>query len=87
MRRFTQDATRLAFARQRVVTGRDSIGGRRDEADLLQAVAADRALLLASGPQAPASTAPQHYPQPADPTQPFDQYGAPRQSQQGPPVI
>jgi RsiW-degrading membrane proteinase PrsW (M82 family) len=75
MRRFTQDATRLAFARQRVVTGRDGIGGRRDEAELLQAVASDRSALLAVGPQAQAQystgTEPQH-----------EQHG-----RQGPPVI
>ncbi|SMG36718.1 PrsW family intramembrane metalloprotease [Agreia pratensis] len=82
MRRFTLDATRLAFARQRVVTGRDGIGGQRDEADLLRAVAADRASLLASVPQGPAFTAPQQYPQ-----QPSGQYDSPSQPQQGPPVI
>ena len=84
MRRFTLDATRLAFARQRVVTGRDGIGGQRDEAELLQAVAADRASLLASGPQAPAQAATPQYQQQQ---QPSDQYGAPQPPQQGPPVI
>jgi RsiW-degrading membrane proteinase PrsW (M82 family) len=57
MRTFTLDATRLAFARQRVVTGRDHIGGQRDEAELLLAVASDRQRLLAIGPQAPAQFA------------------------------
>ncbi|CAD5999893.1 PrsW family intramembrane metalloprotease [Agreia sp. COWG] len=46
MREFTRDATRLAFARQRVVTGRDQIGGQRDEAQLLRAVAGARGRLL-----------------------------------------
>jgi RsiW-degrading membrane proteinase PrsW (M82 family) len=47
MRRFTYDSTRLAFARQRVLTGRDSIGGQRDEASLLIAVTEERNRLLA----------------------------------------
>ncbi|MDN4638999.1 PrsW family intramembrane metalloprotease [Agreia sp. PsM10] len=86
MRRFTQDATRLAFARQRVVTGRDGIGGRRDEADLLQAVAADRAVLLSTGPQAAVLPPQEQYPQSpgqySPPAAPPQQHG-----QQGPPVI
>jgi hypothetical protein len=82
MRRFTQDATRLAFARQRVVTGRDGIGGRRDEADLLQAVAADRAVLLSVGPQAPAQGS---YTPPA--AGPYSSPSPQQPPQQGPPVI
>ena len=84
MRRFTQDATRLAFARQRVVTGRDGIGGQRDEADLLQAVTADRASLLASGPSPSALAQQQPYQQQQ---QPSEQYGGPHEPRQGPPVI
>jgi RsiW-degrading membrane proteinase PrsW (M82 family) len=87
MRRFTQDATRLAFARQRVVTGRDGIGGRRDEAELLRAVASNRSALLAVGPQAQPSALQGQYPQTGN-----AQYSAgadPQQQQgrQGPPVI
>jgi hypothetical protein len=48
MRRFTYDSTRLAFARQRVLTGRDSIGGQRDEATLLIAITEERHRLLAA---------------------------------------
>jgi hypothetical protein len=82
MRRFTQDATHLAFARQRVITGRDGIGGRRDEAQLLQAVTADRGMLLSVGAQAPA-------PQQPHGQQPYGQqtYGQQPHGQQGPPVI
>jgi RsiW-degrading membrane proteinase PrsW (M82 family) len=45
MARFTRDATRLAFARQRIVTGRSHIGPPLDESALLAAISADRAAL------------------------------------------
>jgi RsiW-degrading membrane proteinase PrsW (M82 family) len=45
MKSFTRTATRLAFARQRILTGRSGIGAQRDEADLLTALLADRAAL------------------------------------------
>jgi RsiW-degrading membrane proteinase PrsW (M82 family) len=47
---FTRDATRLAFARQRVVSSRDRIGAQRAEADLLDALRHDRAALAAMPP-------------------------------------
>ncbi|MBC7723548.1 MAG: PrsW family intramembrane metalloprotease [Burkholderiaceae bacterium] len=40
--RFTTNAARLAFARQRTVTGRARIGAQRDEAALLGLIAVDR---------------------------------------------
>ncbi|RFA20624.1 PrsW family intramembrane metalloprotease [Subtercola boreus] len=46
MRAFIRDATALAFTRQRLITGRDHIGIQRQEAELLAAVASDRAALL-----------------------------------------
>ena len=48
MRRYTHDATRLAFTRQRLVTGRASIGAEADEAALLTAIVASRATLSAA---------------------------------------
>jgi hypothetical protein len=45
MRRYTQAATRLAFARQRVITGRSRIGAQADEAVLLESILASRRLL------------------------------------------
>ncbi|MEJ3403338.1 PrsW family intramembrane metalloprotease [Rathayibacter sp. YIM 133350] len=47
MQRFTRDATKLAFARQRVVLGRADIGQQDDERELLNAIVADRHALLA----------------------------------------
>jgi RsiW-degrading membrane proteinase PrsW (M82 family) len=49
MRRFVSDATRLAFTRQRLVKGKrgHDEGARRDEADLLAALAASRSALQA----------------------------------------
>lgn len=44
---FVSDATRLAFARQRVISSRDRIGAQRDEADLLAAITADRRAIAA----------------------------------------
>ena len=46
MKRFTADATRLAFDRQRVVVGRGHLGPSTDEAALLAAVTANRAAML-----------------------------------------
>ncbi|MDO9398887.1 MAG: PrsW family intramembrane metalloprotease [Herbiconiux sp.] len=48
MKSFTRDATRLAFVRQRMLTGRSAIGPQRDESVLLQALLADRAALAAA---------------------------------------
>jgi len=48
MRAYTRDATRLAFTRQRIVTGRASIGAQADEAALLTAIVASRAALNAA---------------------------------------
>jgi RsiW-degrading membrane proteinase PrsW (M82 family) len=42
MRAFIRDATRLGYARQRLLGGRDSIGAQADEAELLARVAASR---------------------------------------------
>ncbi|MBD8610822.1 PrsW family intramembrane metalloprotease [Frigoribacterium sp. CFBP 13729] len=71
MRRFVSDATRLAFTRQRLVKGKrgHDEGARRDEADLLAALAASRSALQAppaafvGWPQQPALAWP-HQPQP-----------------------
>ncbi len=49
-RRFLQDATHLAFTRQRLISGKDRIGARRYEADLLAAVVADRDALAGLPP-------------------------------------
>ena len=56
MRKYTRDATRLAFTRQRLVTGRARVGAEADEAALLASIVATRAQLHA----APAAVAPQH---------------------------
>ena len=51
MKVYIQDATRLAFARQRIITGRDQIGAIADEAVLLGAIVEARhALTRSSGP-------------------------------------
>ncbi|MFM2353357.1 MAG: hypothetical protein RLZZ608_763 [Actinomycetota bacterium] len=42
MKAFIRDATSLAYARHRIVTDRDAIGARADEAELLHRVAASR---------------------------------------------
>ncbi len=42
MRAFIRDATNLAYARQRILGDRDSIGSQADEAALLQRVSASR---------------------------------------------
>jgi protease PrsW len=46
MRGYIRDATRLAFARQRVVVGRDRIGAQADEAELLARITRARRTLL-----------------------------------------
>ncbi|MDM4762603.1 PrsW family intramembrane metalloprotease [Galbitalea sp. SE-J8] len=45
MRRYTRDATRLAFTRQRIVTGRDAVGAEVDEQALLASIVSERAVL------------------------------------------
>jgi len=50
MRAYTRDATRLAFTRQRIVTGRASIGAEADEAALLASIVASRAALNGARP-------------------------------------
>jgi len=46
MKRYIKDATRLAFARQRIITGRDRIGAQADEAELLTRMVTSRAALV-----------------------------------------
>lgn len=46
MQRYIRDATRLAFARQRIVIGRDRIGAQADEAELLGSITQARRVLL-----------------------------------------
>jgi RsiW-degrading membrane proteinase PrsW (M82 family) len=79
MGRFVSDATRLAFTRQRLVKGRrgHDEGARRDEADLLAALAASRAAL-----QAPPAAFVGWPPQPAQLQQPAQQ----QYWQDGPPT-
>jgi len=45
MRKYTRDSTRLAFTRQRLITGRASVGAEADEAALLASIVATRAQL------------------------------------------
>ena len=49
-KRFVQDATHLAFTRQRLISGKDRIGAQRYEADLLESIVADRHALAALPP-------------------------------------
>jgi RsiW-degrading membrane proteinase PrsW (M82 family) len=51
MRQYTRDATRLAATRQRIVTGRGSLGAEADEAALLSAIVAGRATLAGAAPR------------------------------------
>ena len=51
MHAYTRDATRLAFTRQRIVTGRASIGAEADEAALLASIVASRAALNGAAPR------------------------------------
>jgi RsiW-degrading membrane proteinase PrsW (M82 family) len=46
MQRFTLDATRLAYARHRILRDRNHLGKQRDERQILEAVSADRFALL-----------------------------------------
>ena len=46
MKAYIQDATRLAFARQRIITGRGGIGAQADEAALLGAIVESRKNLV-----------------------------------------
>ena len=59
MRKYTRDSTRLAFTRQRLITGRASIGAEADEAALLASIVATRAALHASSAPTPQYPAPQ----------------------------
>jgi hypothetical protein len=45
MKRYTRDATRLAFTRQRLVTGRAAAGAQVDEELLLASIVAERSVL------------------------------------------
>ena len=49
MKQYIQDATRLAFARQRIITGRGGIGAQADEAALLGAIVESRKTLVGVG--------------------------------------
>jgi len=55
MRRYIMDATSLAFARQRIITGRDTVRAQADEAALLGAIVESRKALVVAGPVAKAS--------------------------------
>ncbi|UTT62018.1 PrsW family intramembrane metalloprotease [Microcella humidisoli] len=54
MKAFIRDSTRLAYARQRILGDRDTIGAQADEAELLQRVAASRHALRGAAPTATA---------------------------------
>jgi RsiW-degrading membrane proteinase PrsW (M82 family) len=49
MKRYIKDATSLAFARQRIITGRDKVGAQADEAALLGAIVESRKALVGVG--------------------------------------
>jgi len=66
MRKYTRDSTRLAFTRQRLITGRANIGAEADEAALLASIVATRASLHATTPVA---APPVQYAPPAPPVQ------------------
>jgi RsiW-degrading membrane proteinase PrsW (M82 family) len=68
MQQFTQAATKLAFARERLATGRDLIRGQNDEHELLGKIVAIRAELLTVVQPTP-QLAPQYQPQPGTATQ------------------
>lgn len=55
MKRYINDATKLAFARQRIITGRNRIGAEADESALLASILKSRAALKTATP-APAAT-------------------------------
>lgn len=48
MKRYIRDSTSLAFARQRIITGRDKVGAQADEAALLGAIVESRKALVGS---------------------------------------
>ncbi len=60
MKAYIRDATHLAFARNRIVTGRDRIGSQHDEALLLQKLTESRRALMTATPveRRPAAAAP-----------------------------
>lgn len=63
MKAYIRDATRLAFARQRIITGRGKIGAQADEAALLGAIVESRTALAGLGalvtpPATPPTTPP-----------------------------
>ncbi|MCU1409976.1 MAG: PrsW family intrarane metalloprotease [Rhodoglobus sp.] len=59
MKQYIQDATRLAFARQRIITGRGGIGAQADEAALLGAIVESRKNLVGLGSTLEAPVTPQ----------------------------
>ena len=59
MKQYIQDATRLAFARQRIITGRGGIGAQADEAALLGAIVESRKALVGLGSTLEAPVTPQ----------------------------
>ncbi len=50
MKLYIRDATKLAFARQRIITGRDKVGAQADEAALLGAILVSRTALIGTSP-------------------------------------
>jgi RsiW-degrading membrane proteinase PrsW (M82 family) len=50
MKAYLKNATKLAFARQRIITGREKIGAQADEATLLGAILESRTALVVAGP-------------------------------------
>jgi hypothetical protein len=46
MRRFIRDSTKLAFARQRIITGKGRAVASADEAELLSAIVRSRTALI-----------------------------------------
>ena len=65
MRKYTRDSTKLAFTRQRLITGRANVGAEADEAALLASIVATRATLHVSTPVAAPPV--QQYAPPAPP--------------------
>ncbi len=56
MRRYIRDATKLAFARQRIITGRGRAGAQADEAALLRSVVESRTALVGAATPGPQQT-------------------------------
>jgi hypothetical protein len=48
MKSYIRDATRLAFTRQRIVSGRDRVGAQSDERELLAKLTASRQALMSA---------------------------------------